>query len=146
MTWARMDRDLGRRTPAQVQADRRMDAPGQFAQPGRAQALQALFVGAPAAQRADVEQRLGSASSSAGSSSLGSCDSATSAVCRVEAEPRQRFVGPLVAQRTPGKRSGEAKAPRGSITMTSKPAVAAIGASAWAICTAPTISRRGDGT
>ena len=46
---------------------------------------------------------------------------------------------------TPGKRASVAKARRGSTTVTSKPARAAIGASGCAICTAPTMIRRGGG-
>ena len=46
---------------------------------------------------------------------------------------------------TPGKRSGVAKARRGSTTVTAKPSATAIGTSACATCTAPTTIKRTGG-
>ena len=65
---------------------------------------------------------------------------------RVAVERRAAAARPPAIPRAaahPGKRSGVAKAVRGSMIVTSKPAPRAIGASAWLICTAPiTTSRR----
>ena len=47
---------------------------------------------------------------------------------------------------TSGNRSGVAKAVRGSMTVMSKPAMRAIGASAWLIWTAPITTSRGGGS
>ena len=62
------------------------------------------------------------------------------------AAPRQSASsGHLATMGMSGKRSGVAKAVRGSMIETSRPAICAIGASACEICTAPMRVRRGDG-
>jgi len=102
-----------------------------------AQAVQALGVGALAAQGADVEGvgRQGEASDaratrSAGSSSFGSWVRVTTAVRRSGRRAVNASSGQAVERTTSGNRSSVAQARRGSTTVTSYPASVAMGTSA----------------
>jgi hypothetical protein len=103
-------------------------------------------VGAPAAQRADVEQLARQRQFQRRIVELGIVRQRDQRRGRVEPEPGQRLVRPFVAQLHAGKALGRGKGAaridhRDFVTGRRRHA-----ARAWAICTAPTISRRGAGT
>ncbi len=80
------------------------------------------------------------------SSIFGSWVTATSAVKASSGQSFSASDGHSAIRLTSAKRSGVAKAVRGSMIVRSKPASLAITASDWLICTAPITTMRGGGT
>ena len=124
-----------------------MRASAASSKPSRAHPLEPSRVRLPRAERADVEalgfgarrRARGRRSSDRGSAGRSRC---SGRAARLQA-PRPAIARGPASRET---RSGVAKAVRGSMIMTSRPAMRAIGASACEICTAPIITRRAAGT
>ena len=140
-------RDLGRAGRADVQADRRMDAVDlvgrQRPAPAAARRAWRASSGCPARRHRSSRRRARPSARNRRSSDHASARQAPCS-CRAAASSARP---PAIrhAARTSGKRSCVANAVRGSMISMSKPAILAIGASAWLIWTAPITTSRGCG-